>query len=219
MRKIILTRRQIYERERQAYEKFCIPPLILMENAGREIALEARRITKNKKERKIIVIAGPGNNGGDGMVAARHLHCSGYLVAVFFTFDVEKAKEPSFTNYKILVKMNLMCEKAESRRFNLAIKDAELIIDAIFGIGLTRNIEGIERDLILSLNNSGKYIISADIPSGIDADTGEIYGTAVRANSTISFGFGKKGLKTEKGKYYAGKIKIVDIGFPPELYF
>ncbi|MCM8764386.1 MAG: NAD(P)H-hydrate epimerase [Candidatus Omnitrophica bacterium] len=219
MKKIVLTRDQIYEREKQAYEKFCIPPLILMENAGIKLAVEARRIMKNNKKGKIVVLAGPGNNGGDGMVAARHLYCSGYRVVVLFTFDAEKIKEPSFTNYKILVKMKLMCKKVESEKINSELKDSELIIDAIFGIGLTRQVEGIEKDLILSVNQAGKYVISADIPSGIDADSGEIYGAAVKANSTVTFGFGKKGLKTEKGKYYAGKVKIVDIGFPPELYF
>lgn len=216
MKRLILTRDQVYEKEKRAYENFFIPPLILMENAGRHLAAEAQSVLKNNKKSKVVVIAGPGNNGGDGMVAARHLYCSGFPVIVFITFNPEKAKEPAFTNYKIIVKMNLL--RDDIKGLDLELKDSRLIIDAIFGIGLTRPVTGLEKDIINKINNSGRFVISADIPSGIDADTGEVYGVAVKANTTITFGFGKAGLYTKKGKNYAGKIKIVDICYPPELY-
>ncbi|MCM8760094.1 MAG: bifunctional ADP-dependent NAD(P)H-hydrate dehydratase/NAD(P)H-hydrate epimerase, partial [Candidatus Omnitrophica bacterium] len=99
MKRVILTREQLYEKERQAYEQFLIPPLILMENAGRQTAIEVANIVKKNDRAKVVVIAGPGNNGGDGMVAARYLHCWGISVSVLLTFEPEKIKEPAFTNY------------------------------------------------------------------------------------------------------------------------
>ncbi len=218
MKRLILTRDQIYEKERQAYEKFCIPPLILMESAGRAVALEVQRVLKANKKNRVVVISGPGNNGGDGMVTARYLHCWGFSVVTFTIFDPGQAKEPAFTNYKILVKMNLVLNEFTDDIFFCELRKTGLIVDAIFGIGLSREIRGRARQIIEAINNAGKYVISADIPSGIDADTGETYGVAVKADRTITFGFGKKGLYTEQGRNYAGKIKIVDIGFPPELY-
>ncbi|MCM8816962.1 MAG: NAD(P)H-hydrate epimerase [Candidatus Omnitrophica bacterium] len=216
MKRVILTREQLYEKERQAYEQFLIPPLILMENAGRQTAIEVANIVKKNDRAKVVVIAGPGNNGGDGMVAARYLHCWGISVSVLLTFEPEKIKEPAFTNYKILVKMNLICHDREILWNRL--ENVDVVVDAIFGIGLTRNVGGKEKEAIDAINKAGKYVISVDIPSGLDANTGEVYGIAVKANQTITFGFGKKGLFTKKGRYYAGKIKIVDIGYPPELY-
>lgn len=218
MKKIILTREELYDREKHAYEKFFIPPLILMENAGRVTAIEVRKALKNYNTKKVVVFAGPGNNGGDGMVVARYLYCWKIPVSVFITFNPKKIKEPAFTNYKILVKMNLIRQLENFELLRDELESSGILVDAIFGIGLTRQVEGIEKKAIDAINSSGKYVVSVDIPSGIDANTGEEYGTAVKANETICFGFGKKGLFTEKGKYYAGKIKIVDIGYPPELY-
>ncbi|HOJ31026.1 MAG TPA: NAD(P)H-hydrate epimerase [bacterium] len=219
MRKVILSREEIYEKEKLVYEKYSIPPLILMENAGRETALEVMRILKKLKKGNTVVLAGPGNNGGDGMVAARYLHCNGFPVSVFVTFDSEKVREPSFTNYQILYKMNLVSSLQDIEALRKIIRKNDLIVDALFGIGLTRPVEGIYKDIINEINNSGRYIVSIDVPSGIDADTGCPYSVAVKADTTVTFGFAKPGLYTEKGKIYAGKVKVVDIGYPPEFYF
>ncbi|HOK80476.1 MAG TPA: NAD(P)H-hydrate epimerase [bacterium] len=219
MKKIILSREEIYEREKIAYERYGIPPLILMENAGRQTALEVIRTLKKYRKRNTIVLSGPGNNGGDGMAAARYLHCYDLPVSVFITLHPDKLKEPSFTNYQILVKMNLISFLQDIEILRKAIRKSDLIVDAIFGVGLTRPVEGIYKEIINEINTSDKYVISADIPSGIDANTGVPYSIAVKADTTVTFGFGKSGLYTEKGKIYAGKVKIVDIGYPPELYF
>ncbi|MGB9642269.1 MAG: NAD(P)H-hydrate epimerase [Candidatus Ratteibacteria bacterium] len=219
MKKIILSREEIYEKEKLAYEKYCIPPLILMENAGRETALEVMRILKKYKKKHTIVIAGPGNNGGDGMVAARYLHCYKLPVNVFVAFNPDKFKEPSFTNYQILVKMSLVSFLQDIEILKKAIRKSDLIIDALFGIGLTKPVEGFFKDIIDVINRLDKYVVSVDVPSGIDANTGEPYSIAVKADTTVTFGFAKLGLYTKKGKIYAGKVKVVDIGYPPELYF
>jgi NAD(P)H-hydrate epimerase len=218
MKKIILTRNEVYLKEKVTYEKYCIPPLILMENAGREVAIEAKRVLQRYRWRKIVVCSGPGNNGGDGMVAARYLYCWGYPVECIILFDPSNLKEPAFTNYQILVKMNLVSFFKNRAWFEEKIVSSDIIIDAIFGIGLQRNVEGNAKIAIEAINASSKFVISVDIPSGLDADTGSVYSIAVKANETITFGFGKAGLYTQTGKQYAGRIKIVDIGYPPELY-
>lgn len=217
MRRKIFSRQEIYEIEKRTYEEFLIPPLILMENAGRETASEARRMLSVAKKKKAIVLVGPGNNGGDGLVASRYLHCWGFSVKVFIFFDPSRAKEPSFTNYRIVVKMNISLESFSTGRMKDEIKDTGLIIDALFGIGFTRPIEGLERKAIELINKTGIKVLSVDIPSGVDADSGEIFSVAIKADRTITFGFPKKGLYRNKGKKYAGRIKIVDIGYPPEV--
>lgn len=218
MRRKIFSRQEIYEIEKRTYEEFLIPPLILMENAGRETASEAKRMLSGAKKKNIIVLAGPGNNGGDGLVASRYLHCWRVPVKIFIFFDPSRTKEPSFTNYQIVVKMNISLEPFSVSRMQEEIKNTSLIIDALFGIGLTRPIEGLERKVIELTNTAGIKVLSVDIPSGIDADSGEIFSVAVKADTTITFGFPKQGLYRNKGKKYAGRIKIVDIGYPPEVY-
>ncbi|HPP67149.1 MAG TPA: NAD(P)H-hydrate epimerase [bacterium] len=218
MKRKSFSRQQIYAIEKRAYEEFLIPPLILMENAGRETASEAKRTLSRLKKKKVIVLAGPGNNGGDGMVAARYLHCWGISSVVFVFFNQSNTKEPSFTNYRILIKIKVKCEPFSVENMAQHLKNSGLIIDALFGIGLTRPIEGREKIAIELANNSRRRILSVDIPSGIDADSGKILSSAVKADTTITFGFPKKGLYKNPGKKYAGKIKIVDIGYPPEIY-
>ncbi len=218
MKKLILSREEIYERENRAYNEFCIPPLILMENAGRETALEVRKIIKRERGKRVLVFAGPGNNGGDGLVSARYLYCSGVPVSVVILFNPDSMKEPAFTNFQILVKMKVPFLQSNYKTLKREMENADIFIDAIFGIGLTREIKGTMKDIICQINEASRYVVSVDVPSGIDVNTGEVLGEAVKADETICFGFGKKGLYTGKGKKYAGNIKIVDICFPPELY-
>ncbi|HOC02705.1 MAG TPA: NAD(P)H-hydrate epimerase [bacterium] len=213
-----MSRKEIYEIERRAFDEFLIPPLILMENAGREIALESRRMLSTLRRKEIVVLAGRGNNGGDGMVAARYLHCWGFPVSVFIFFDPTMTKEPSFTNYRIVFKMGIPCESFGEEKIKQKIVSSGLVIDALFGIGLSRPVEAPEANAIEIVNNAKIKVLSVDIPSGIDADSGDVLGYAIKADITVTFGFAKKGLYINEGKRYAGKIKVVDIGYPPEIY-
>ncbi len=217
MKKNIFSRQEIYAIEKRAYEEFLIPPLILMENAGRETAIEAKRMLFRCRKKKIIVLAGPGNNGGDGLVAARYLHCWGFPLKIFIFFEPQRAKEPSFTNYRIVVKMNIPFELFSAEKMEKEIKDSGLIIDALFGIGLARPVEGLEKKAMELVNSAGIKVLSVDIPSGIDADSGRILSSAIKADTTVTFGFPKKGLYINEGKKYAGKIRVVDIGYPSEI--
>ena len=156
------------------------------------------------------MVCGPGNNGGDGVASGRILHMQGYQVAIFLPFERERCS----------VQMKAQLEIAENLGMRIIssadINEYNIIIDAMFGIGLTKPIEGRLADIINDINKGSHRVFSVDIPSGISADTGRILNTAVRADYTITFGFMKQGLLVYPGADYAGEIYVADIGFPQE---
>ena len=217
MKKIVLSTKEIYEIEKLTQKKFGISNLILMENAGRATAEVIKELFENLKEKKIVVICGKGNNGGDGFVTARYLFNWGANVKVYFMGHPEEFKGISFTNFNILCKMCINvseCGKIDRRM----LERVDLIVDGILGIGLKGEVRGEARDLIRKINESKKKVLSIDIPSGLNADTGEIMGEAVKADITVSFGFAKKGFYTGEGPRVCGEIEIVDIGYPRYFY-
>jgi len=191
-----------------------VSKLMLMENAGREVANFCRKIL-GKRKAKVLVVAGSGNNGGDGFVAARYL-ARNYKVSVYLlTRPSEIKTSEAKRNWEILEKMKLTVElhyRYDFQSFKRLVENADLIIDAIFGTGVKGVIREPYRTIIEYLNSSGKPIVAVDVPSGLNPDTGEVHGIAVRASYTVTFHHAKKGL--EKGKEYTGKIEVVDIGIP-----
>ncbi len=189
-------------------EKVKLPALVLMERA----ALETVRIMKKKihKEDRILVVCGPGNNGGDGVAAGRILFQQGYRVALLFVCD-----EKSFSS-----QMRLQTEIAENLGLtvenNYKPDEYNIIVDAIFGVGLSRPVEGQYKAVINSINHSDSIVYAIDIPSGISSDTGKIMNIAVRADYTVTFGYMKQGLLLYPGADCAGEITVADIGFPKE---
>lgn len=185
-----------------------VPPLVLMERAAMEVASLVK--LKTSVDERILVVCGPGNNGGDGVASGRILHMQGYQVAIFLPFERERCS----------VQMKAQLEIAENLGMRIIssadINEYNIIIDAMFGIGLTKPIEGRLADIINDINKGGHRVFSVDIPSGISADTGRILNTAVRADYTITFGFMKQGLLVYPGADYAGEIYVADIGFPQE---
>ena len=204
--------------DQRAQKEFGIPALLLMENAGRGVA---ELVFEMKRGRKIIVLAGKGNNGGDGFVAARHLHNKGFEVQVLLLAAPQDLKGDAALNFEILSRMKIpvtVFEKEMPPDFFLKLfKKADLIIDALFGIGLRAEISGVAAQVIAELNPSGRRVIAVDIPSGLDADTGKPRGIAVKATATACMGVIKKGLLASDGPKYAGKISVIDIGLPREL--
>ena len=175
-----------------------------MKNAGHSVA----RFVKNKftKEQLIVVLCGPGNNGGDGFVTAKHLLKWGYKVQVFTLIDKKK--------YRGDAKIAIDQFYGDLKKINqFVLKKKSIVIDALFGIGLKRNIKGKLVNVFSELNKKNNIVISVDIPSGICADTGKIFGKAIKADYTITFHSKKKGLITKYGKKFSGKIKVADIGF------
>ena len=204
--------------DRYAIDELGIPEEILMENAGNAsyfVMLKEFGI----KDKKFVIICGTGNNGGDGLVVARKIHSNGGNVKVFILGDANELKGAAKKNFDILASLRIesrRIESIESIKNDLLHSDA--IVDAIFGTGLSRDVSGLYRDVILLINGSGKKVFSLDIPSGINGDTGEIMGIAVKADYTITFGLPKIGNMLFPGYEHCGKLYVSYISFPPSLY-
>ena len=191
-----------------------IPGSVLMENAGRGAA----DVIEDRYERAhhFAIVCGTGNNGGDGFVVARHLARHGRRVSVFLVGDASKISGDARAAFDGWVAAGGEIKAAnESLRTNLAASD--VIIDAIFGTGLNREVSAQVAAVIETMNASRAPRIALDVPSGVDADTGAPLGAAVRATLTITFAFGKKGLYSPQGRASAGEIEIVPIGVQPVL--
>jgi hydroxyethylthiazole kinase-like uncharacterized protein yjeF len=196
--------------DKAAQEKLGIPSLILMENAGRSVAEEALKMLGNKK--RVAIICGAGNNGGDGLVAARHLVNARKKVDVYLIGDVFKLKPDPKINFDILKKMKIKIIYFKNIKKLNQIKKSDLIIDAIFGIGLKLLVRSPVTDIINFINLSGKPVLAVDVPSGLDADSGQVLETAVKATETITFVAPKKGFYRAGAKKFCGEIIVRDIG-------
>ncbi|MDA8087715.1 MAG: NAD(P)H-hydrate dehydratase [Nitrospiraceae bacterium] len=192
-------------------EEYGIPGLVLMERAGLSVL---GRIKELFRPQKTIVIAGGGNNGGDGLVVARLLKNSGWNVKVHFLSTARKASPECRAQLEAAKKFGVpvIFTPPGEKDFHAA-----LIIDAIFGTGLGREVAGRYADVIREINRFGEDIISVDIPSGISSDTGRVMGTAVRADFTVTFGLPKLGHVLYPGAEHTGRLFIEDIGFPRGL--
>lgn len=203
-----------------ASKRFGIPPLILMENAGRSVAEEAKNLLKNKSA-KVVIFCGYGDNGGDGLVSARHLVNIGYEVEVFLVGRQKKMSHDTKINFNVLNKMKVKIKKImHGKQIESLIKHirkARLIIDAIFGIGIKGELSKFYAKLFEGLNNTSIPILSIDIPSGLDADTGMALPIAIKARKTVAMGLSKKGFLNPSAKKYLGKITIADISLPRQL--
>jgi len=190
-------------------QKLGIPGGVLMERAGAEmarIALEAYA------PQRTLVVAGGGNNGGDGFVVARELHRAGVEVVVLAMKD-EYTGDPG-TNFKIL--RNLGVTFLHSEELEAELSQSDLIVDALLGTGFSGEVREKEARLIEGMNESLIPILAVDVPSGVDGSTGEVHGAAVRADVTVCAHAAKVGCVISPGKEHAGEVVAVDIGIPPE---
>lgn len=201
-----------------ASEQYLIPSLLLMENAGRAVA---DFICQNFPQGSVTIFIGTGNNGGDGLVAARYLHNRGFDIRVILLDHPARLKGDPRLNHQILHQMNVSILIADQETVLEALhqycRESIVLVDAIFGIGLQRPVQGHYEKVIQIMNQSQRPVISVDIPSGLDADTGKVLGIAVQATTTITFALPKKGLEISSGPAHAGQVKIADIGIPREL--
>lgn len=203
--------------DRYAIEKLNIAEEILMENAG----MAAVNVLKDKigiRDKKFVVFCGSGNNGGDGLVIARLLHSNGGRVKVFLTGDVSKYQGAAKTNFSIIAQLPIeviRLKSAAAAKKEVAHCDA--VIDAIFGTGLDRPITGLAEEVIALINKSKKKVLSLDIPSGINGNTGAVMGIAVRADYTVTFGLPKIGNMLYPGYGLGGELFVSHISFPPSL--
>ena len=185
-----------------------IPGIVLMERAAYELVQEI----PVSEEGRILAVCGSGNNGGDGIAAARILHQKGYSCDVLLLRASNGLTELAQQQLEIAKKTGVTIYETDSDEFP-GFATYNVLIDAIFGIGLAREITEPYQSVIEAVNASGAYVVAADIPSGIDTDTGAVLGSAVRADVTVSFGYGKPGLYLYPGTEYAGRVEVKEIGF------
>ncbi len=208
------------EVDRRAVKEFGISVLMLMENAGREVAQVTRSYMMESSS--VLILAGAGNNGGDGLVAARHLANHGHRVTILLTVDEHKYTGAALTQLQITQKMRipLAILPRQKDAFQHWLENSDVgdaVVDAIFGTGLNRPLDGSIQELIAQVNQSNRRVISVDIPSGLDCDTGRPLGIAVQAVHTISFCGMKIGFESAEAISYLGQISIGDIGAPQAL--
>lgn len=216
-----------------ARDRYGIPSIILMENAGRSSAEEiykdfsrrrrdpqeahSKKLHAGKKG-KAAVFCGKGQNGGDGFVCARYLKESGIKTIVFILGrcrDIKK-RDP-LINLAILKNIGARIIEVASKKDAEKIKknfDCDFIVDAIFGIGFRGCLPGEIADIVDFLNNTRKPIYALDVPSGLDATTGTVRASCIKAHKTITFGLPKRGFSRKEARRYLGKIVVKDIGFP-----
>ena len=200
-----------------AIEKLGIAEEILMENAG----IAAVNVLQNKiglRDKKFVIFCGSGNNGGDGLVVARLLHSNGGRVKVFLLADSKKYQGAAKTNFAIIAKLPIEVIKLEGA---VAVKKdvahCDVVIDAIFGTGLDRPVAGLAAEVIALINKSKKKVLSLDIPSGVNGNTGAVMGAAVKADYTVTFGLPKIGNMLYPGYELDGELFVSHISFPPSL--
>lgn len=206
--------------DRVAVEKYGMTGLELMENAGKGVADVVKREMASSAGR-IAVIAGKGNNGGDGYVAARHLRNAGFTAAVFSLCRTGELKGDAAANAASWIKMGgevrEILSSADLGSAEPSLRHSSIIIDAIFGTGLEKEVTGIHAEAIDLINSLDKKVISVDIPSGIHATTGAVLGRAVKAHITATMAMPKLGLFLFPGRSFSGAVEVVDIGVPREM--
>lgn len=212
----IITSEEMRQLDKAAQTRFSIPSLILMENAGIQSVRYIEESYGSLKDKNIAVVCGKGNNGGDGLVIARHLSNKGAYVSVYLLSDAKDVSKDSKTNLEIIKNMKMPVYTGASN-IQAGLKKADIIIDAIFGTGLKKDISGIYAKTIDLINRSKKPVVAVDIPSGIDSDNGQIKGCAVKADLTVTFCLPKIGHFAYPGAEYSGSLKIADISIPKIL--
>jgi hydroxyethylthiazole kinase-like uncharacterized protein yjeF len=189
----------------------------LMEAAGRAVALWCRRLAGGTYGRRVVVLAGRGNNAGDGFVAARYLAQWGALAEVWLLAPPEGLRGEPRENLEKLAEVGVPLRRYAPEPFRAALARADLAVDAVFGTGLKGPPAGEVAEAISLLNSSGTRVVAVDVPSGVDADTGAVPGAAVQATLTVSLACLKPGLVIYPGAAYAGRVEVEDIGIPQDL--
>ncbi len=204
--------------DRISIEKFGIPGIVLMENAALKVADEACRMLGDVAGKSVLVIAGKGNNGGDAFAAARHLFQRKAQVMVFLSCNPDDIGGDARINYTILQKLGIpvevVADEADLQQLRHELAKCNLVIDGLFGTGFRGEVAGISASVIRAVNDSAARVLSIDIPSGVDGETGRASSACIKADTTVTFGLPKTGLLVHPGCEYAGRLLVADIGLP-----
>jgi hydroxyethylthiazole kinase-like uncharacterized protein yjeF len=222
-----LSRQQVRDFDRRAVQQWGVPALVLMENAGRNAAAVIEkflgRIQRKERlpaggSRGVVIVAGSGNNGGDGFVIARHLHVRGIPVAVVVAADPARMTPDAATNFAILQRLGLdirVRTGSALQRLAEELRPFAAVVDALGGTGITGPLRGDLAAAVEQINAAARPVIAVDIPTGLDCDTGRPLGPTVKARLTVTMGARKLGFDAPGAKAYTGKVVVVDIGVPP----
>ncbi len=217
----ILTADQMREADRRTIEDIGIPSLVLMENAGRQVVAAMESMFQDLAERRVAVLSGKGNNGGDGFVVARTLLQRGIDVSVFLVGQVAEVRGDPRINLEILGRLGLaVVEISDEGQWELhfsEISEHTLIVDALFGTGLKSALSGIYETIIADVNGSGIAVVAIDLPSGMSADTPDLIGDCIEATMTVTLGAPKLPLVLPPAEQKAGEVVIADIGIPIDV--
>ncbi len=208
----VVTAQEMRDIDRKIIEELGIPGHVLMERAGMAAAAKVKELFDR---RKTVVLSGGGNNGGDGIVVARELFNSGWNVKVLLLSKQNRLSPDCLSQFRIAKKIGVPVEfRSEITAADL---HSALVVDALLGTGLNKDVEGTTAKAITFLNDSESPVLSVDIPSGISSDAGQVMGIAVKANYTITFGLPKRGHLLYPGAEYTGRLFVENIGFPEGL--
>jgi len=219
-----LSRDEVRELDRRAIEEYGVPGIVLMENAGRGCAELLMRL--NPERKLTAILCGPGNNGGDGFVIARHLDNHGWPVSIRLFASRTGLPTDAATNFQAIQRGGidwLPCSFEPGMSVNVAVQMADSfarptwLVDALFGTGLSRPLGPPFDEIVAQINASRNPILAVDIPSGLDCDTGEPLGPTVRATHTATFVAHKKGFLNPKAREWTGEVHVIDIGAPRKL--
>ncbi|MDR1615614.1 MAG: NAD(P)H-hydrate epimerase, partial [Syntrophomonadaceae bacterium] len=188
---------QMQNIDKSAIREYDIPGIILMENAGLKVVEVIKDMLSALPGKRIVILAGKGNNGGDGFVIARHLHNNGAKVVTFLLGDPESLPKDAKRNYNILNKLKaqiwLLNNEHNLDKLQLALLKADLVVDAIYGIGFKGTVREFEAEVIKTVNTSKIPVVAVDVPSGVETDSGSVTGAAIKATQTVTFALPKLG--------------------------
>ncbi|WP_066638240.1 NAD(P)H-hydrate dehydratase [Desulfolucanica intricata] len=215
----VVTAGEMGKLDRMAIERYGIPGIVLMENAGKQVVqVVANLFEQGVRNKKVVIFIGKGNNGGDGFVVARHLYNLGAGVEILLFTDPLNISGDAAVNLNIWTKMGQAFTRVDVaggiELAKEAINSADVLVDALYGTGFRGVVKEPAASIIEMANNSGRPIVAVDIPSGVEADTGRVNGPCFRANHTVTFALPKLGLLLEPGAAYTGKLHVVDISIP-----
>lgn len=218
----ILTRDQVREVDRLAIQELGIPGVVLMENAGRAAAEQIRYRIRSKQGHRAVIFCGPGNNGGDGLVIARHLTNHGIDILLYLAGDPDQLTPDCAINYNVVCKIGLDVQiidsPATARAAAACLTDNDIVVDALLGTGFHGKVRSPLDGLIKAINKAPKSMIFAiDVPSGLDCNTGQPANATIQADLTMTFVANKIGLVKPDAQRYVGEAIIATIGIPPSL--
>jgi NAD(P)H-hydrate epimerase len=215
---IIVSAKEMQQMDRMTIESFGIPGRVLMENAGTGAVRFMFEKFHGLPHSRVGIVAGRGNNGGDGFVMARYLSQKQIPVTVYLLTAGDKVQGDAKANLDLLPPLKIpvveMPNETVFRKYKASMRRQDIWVDAILGTGLNTDVKGYYRSVIDFINRINKPIFSVDIPSGIHSNTGRICGTAIRAQATATFAFAKAGHLIYPGARHTGDLDVVDIGIP-----